>query len=132
MLEKQLKAEITKKVQSFWNDKQSPLLVSQLGGEYPKEEVRKATKGLSLVKWIKENQGELSLKIVVHPSQDQKIGLIPSNQNYSYDDSLNSEKVSTTDKELTLAFLDLLKSRCSQQELYQIQIPTKILVRLLS
>jgi len=132
MLENQLKTEIVQKVKIFWKNNQSPLLVSQLGGDYPKEEVRKATKGLSLVKWIKENQGELQLKVVVHPSQDQKIGLIPSSESFSYGEDVKSEKVSSNDKELTLAFLDLLKSRCNQQELDQIQIPTKILVRLLS
>lgn len=132
MLESQLKSEVIQKVKDFWKKNQSPLLVSQLGGIYNKEQVRQATNGLSFVKWIQENQAELKLKIVVHPVQKEKIGLIPSNENFSYSSDEDSNHMSSNDKELTLAFLELLKKRCNQQELDQIQIPTKILVRLLS
>ena len=133
LTDKQFKSEITQRVSDFWAQNQSPLLVSVLGTSYPKAEIREVTKGAAIVKWIQENEKTLKVKLIHHPFLKEKIGLIPEGQSYEYEKSpLPTVLSSATEKELTLAFLELLKVKCTPQELDQVQIPTKILLKLLT
>lgn len=133
LTDKQFKFDITQRVSDFWDKNQSPLLLSMLGANYTKAEIRGVTKGVSVVKWIQENEKTLKVKLIHHPLQKEKIGLIPEGQSYEYEKSaLPTVLSSSTEKELTLAFLELLKVKCTSQELDQVQIPTKILLKLLT
>lgn len=68
-----IKDHIKDVVLSHWKTNQTPYLISQLSGKFTKQQIKKETNDLPLLKWIKEND-DLGVKIVVHPSQKQKIG----------------------------------------------------------
>ena len=124
LTEKELLQEITQKVSDFWSVNKSPFLVSQLGANH--------TKGIAIVRWIQENASKLKVKLIYHPTQKEKIGLIPANEVFEYENNTPKLTSPSNEKELTLAFLEMLKTKCTPQELDQIEIPTKILVKLLT
>lgn len=132
LTEKELLQEITQKVSDFWSVNKSPFLVSQLGANHTKADIRAATKGIAIVRWIQENASKLKVKLIYHPTQKEKIGLIPANEVFEYENNIPKLTSPSNEKELTLAFLEMLKTKCTPQELDQIEIPTKILVKLLT
>lgn len=132
LTEKELLQEITQKVSDFWSVNKSPFLVSQLGANHTKADIRAATKGIAIVRWIQENASKLKVKLIYHPTQKEKIGLIPANEVFEYENNTPKLTSPSNEKELTLAFLEMLKTKCTSQELDQIEIPTKILVKLLT
>ena len=132
LTEKELLQEITQKVSDFWSVNKSPFLVSQLGANHTKADIRVATKGIAIVRWIQENASKLKVKLIYHPTQKEKIGLIPANEVFEYENNTPKLTSPSNEKELTLAFLEMLKTKCTPQELDQIEIPTKILVKLLT
>lgn len=115
-----------------WEKTKEPFLLSSIGSKFTKEEIRQNTGGLSISTWIRNNLNSLELKIVSHPSQKEKIGLIPKKEKFSYEEeetSTNSTHLS--DRELTLSFIELLQKRCTPKELEEINLPLKILAKLL-
>lgn len=97
-----------------------------------KRKLKKNTGGLSITNWIRNNLDSLDLKIVSHPTKKEKIGLIPKNKNYSYEtDEISVNGTNLTDRELTLYFIELLQKKCTPKELEEINLPLKILVKLL-
>jgi hypothetical protein len=116
-------------VSENWKKTGEPFLLSSIGSTFTKEEIKQNTGGLSITNWIRNNLDSLDLKIVSHPTQKEKIGLIPKNEKYSYE--TNEIRTNLTDRELTLSFIELLQKKCTPKELEEINLPLKVLVKLL-
>lgn len=138
-MEHSLKNYLEEKVHEHWNLSRDPFLLSFIGKDYKKDAIKEQTEGLSIISWINKNSELLSVKIVSHPSQKAKIGLIPKNENFSYQGeefeidtlSINNNKEIMSDRDLTLSFIALLQRKCTSKELEQIHIPINILLKLL-
>jgi len=124
-----IKTSIKEEVDKYWDANKEPFLLSSIGSIYPKEDIQAYTKGVSLRNWIDSNRKELGVQVVVHPLQPARIGLIPLNETYTFSKTTDSKK--NTDRELTLAFLEMLNTKLSSKELDEINIPFKILTKLL-
>ncbi|WP_173913110.1 hypothetical protein [Acinetobacter sp. Marseille-Q1618] len=119
-------------VSESWKKTGEPFLLSSIGSKFTKEEIKQNTGGLSITNWIRNNLDSLDLKIVSHPTQKEKIGLIPKNQNYSYEtNEISVIRTNLTDRELTLSFIELLQKKCTPKELEEINLPLKVLAKLL-
>lgn len=119
-------------VSENWKKAGEPFLLSSIGSRFTKEQIRQNTGGLSITNWIRNNLDSLDLKIVSHPTQKEKIGLIPKNENYSYEtNEISVIRTNLTDRELTLSFIELLQKKCTPKELEEINLPLKVLVKLL-
>ena len=68
-------------VSENWKKTGEPFLLSSIGSTFTKEEIKQNTGGLSITNWIRNNLDSLDLKIVSHPTKEEKIGLIPKNAN---------------------------------------------------
>ena len=119
-------------VSENWKKTGEPFLLSSIGSTFTKEEIKQNTGGLSITNWIRNNLDSLDLKIVSHPTQKEKIGLIPKNEKFSYEtDEISITRTNLTDRELTLSFIELLQKKCTPKELEEINLPLKVLVKLL-
>ena len=119
-------------VSENWQKTGEPFLLSSIGSTFTKEEIKQNTGGLSITNWIRNNLDSLDLKIVSHPTQKEKIGLIPKNEKFSYEtDEISVTRTNLTDRELTLSFIELLQKKCTPKELEEINLPLKVLVKLL-
>uniref|UniRef100_UPI003F49308E hypothetical protein n=1 Tax=Acinetobacter soli TaxID=487316 RepID=UPI003F49308E len=119
-------------VSENWKKTGEPFLLSSIGSTFTKEEIKQNTGGLSITNWIRNNLDSLDLKIVSHPTQKAKIGLIPKNEKYSYEtNEISVIRTNLTDRELTLSFIELLQKKCTPKELEEINLPLKVLVKLL-
>jgi hypothetical protein len=131
-METSLDNYLKESVSENWEKTGEPFLLSSIGSKFTKEEIKKNTGGLSITNWIRNNLDSLDLKIVSHPTKKEKIGLIPKNKNYSYEtDEISVTRTNLTDRELTLSFIELLQKKCTPKELEEINLPLKVLVKLL-
>ncbi len=73
-------------VVEMWNCHRRPLLLSQIPSQLKLEKpVKEVLEGLSLKEYLDELiDGGAPIKYVRHPTQKAKIGLIPSEEDYSY------------------------------------------------
>ncbi|NNP77041.1 hypothetical protein A7P54_11500 [Acinetobacter sp. Ac_3412] len=123
---------LRERVSENWQKTKEPFLLSSIGSAFNKEEIKQSTGGLTISTWIRNNLDSLELKLVSHPSQKEKIGLIPKSETFSYeDDEISINSTNLTDRELTLSFIELLQKKCTPKELEEINLPLKILVKLL-
>lgn len=119
-------------VSKNWERTGEPFLLSSIGSKFNKEEIKQHTGGLSITNWIRNNLDSLELKLISHPTQKEKIGLIPKNEKFSYEtDEISTTSTNLTDRELTLSFIELLQKKCTPKELEEINLPLKVLVKLL-
>lgn len=131
-----LREYLAETVPTYWKEKKQPFLLSIIGSQFTKEEIRLETKGLSVVNWIKENP-DLGYKIISDPSNRARIGMIPSSEHFQYstvtaiNHNVSNGSFSESDREITLKFLELLQQRCTFKELQEINIPISILMKLL-
>lgn len=119
-------------VSENWKKTGEPFLLSSIGSKFSKEQIKQNTGGLSITNWIRNNLDSLDLKIVSHPTQKEKIGLIPKDEKFSYEkNEISVIRTNLTDRELTLSFIELLQKKCTPKELEEINLPLKVLVKLL-
>lgn len=115
-----------------WQKTEEPFLLSSIGAKFTKEQIKQNTGGLSITAWIRKNLDLLELKLISHPTQKEKIGLIPKNETFSYEKTeVSTTNTNLTDRELTLSFIELLQKKCTPKELEEINLPLKVLVKLL-
>ena len=125
-------------VSAFWADKKRPLLLSSLPNELITagiEDYKTIADG-NLKKFIELPTEDSTYKLIEHPTQRAKIGVMPKEFEFNYDD-VSSEKATMKRsnrpplacEESTVAFLKSL-SKLSDEELESIVIPTKVLVKL--
>lgn len=117
---------VNKQVRLTWEKKKKPLLLSYLGilinKEYPSEKPNET----SLKEFI-DSYDIKSVKYVYHRHQKAKIGLIPSDQSFSWE-TVEPKKVELVNSIKLNDFLDLMKSKLTDEEINQ--IPTSILLKL--
>lgn len=138
-----LKAFLKAKAIERWDNDSPPYLLSNLPSDLKPEGVdyREILGEEKLKAFAKRTEGAETYKLVEHPTQKAKIGLVPSNSNFEFlvDETLNEEPdINTAQRpkrsEGTRAVLDFLHtlSKLTDDELNQIIIPTKIWVKLIT
>lgn len=132
-LENELIDLIKTKVQEKWGKNKEPYLLSSVGSDYKGTvPLKKVLNGKRLKEWAILNQDNLKIDISIHPTQKEKIGLIPQNERYDYPDEIKevTQKIKKNKKAITLGFLCML-GELSEEEADKIIIPTSILTKLL-
>ena len=130
----QLLEEIAK---NQWDNNQSPILLSNLPplilSKNPN--FKSELNGLSLKSFISKEEASHAFKLIQHPEQKEKLGIIPKIRDYKFPDSPiepkqisdSIEKDKSSEKTL-LDFLKLLK-KLPSEDLHQIELPISILVK---
>lgn len=129
---------ISEKVIDKWKDKKEPYLLSSVGSDCKGIiELKEVLNGIKLKEWVNLNLNRLSADILAHPTQKEKIGLIPKGEKYEYgiQTSSRSNKIHLkptikTKKEVTIAFLSILAD-LPTEDADKIIIPTSVLSKLL-
>lgn len=119
----------------FWNENNSPVLLSALPpllkGKVP--DFRTILGDGSLKSFIKQTQVIGGYKLVEHPTQHARVGLVPENIDFEFPamPTLSSGPVtSKANQEATLSFLRAL-STLPSSDLEKVIIPTSVLIKLL-
>lgn len=133
----QLVAEILRLADQHWVSSQEAILLSKLGPllheKYP--DYKSTLNGQSLRNFIINEASDLS--IAQHSAIFAKVGVYPAKQNFSYDTSPVEAKSSPTDadkvKASRRAFYTFIKaiSELPEDDIKDLHIPTKVIVRLL-
>lgn len=124
---------IKTKVQEKWDKNKEPYLLSSVGSDYKGTvPLKKVLNGKRLKEWAILNQDNLKIDVSIHPTQKEKIGLIPQNESYDYPGEIKEaiQKTKKNKKTITLEFLSML-GELSEEEADKIIIPTSILTKLL-
>ncbi len=123
---------IKETIQNKWDADQYPLLTSELGNRLTYEQ--KQTMGLPLTQWLNKNLDSLHAKIIVHPRFTAKIGLIPKNKEFEFENQdIDNEKdvaKKSDNKDSTIKLLNHL-NRLSADEIASISVPLNIVIKLL-
>ena len=130
---------IKKKVQEKWARNKTPYLLSSVGSDFKgTSTLKEALNGKRLKEWASSNKEKLNVELSVHPTQMEKIGLIPSNEKYEYpveqmslgvvkEGGVTSNKKR---KQVTLNFI-LMLGELGPEEADKVIIPTSLLSKLL-
>jgi len=129
---------ISDKVITKWKEKKEPYLLSSVGSDCKGTiELKKILNGMKLKEWINLNLDKLSVDVSEHPTQKEKIGLVPKKETYEYGAQTSGRNNKTylkqttkTKKEVTIAFLSILAD-LPNEDADKIIIPTSILSKLL-
>lgn len=133
---KKLKETMIKEATDLWDAEKNPLLLSKLGPTLKKEvpDYKVLMGDMNTRKFIEEEVPEL--RVIRHSTQPAKIGVIPREQIYSYDN--NGAKPKTSEdhediKESRRSFYSFIRilSKLPKEEREQVVIPTNVIVRLL-
>ena len=82
--EAELKQAILERTRERWEAKQEPLLLSQLGPDLLARGVNfKEIIDVPMKKYIEENLGS-TVRVISHPEQPQKVGIIPISEIYDF------------------------------------------------
>ena len=138
--EEWLKALVVRRTQETWEESQQPYYISFIATDSTKDSVdyREIISPLRLRQWAIASEID-GVKIVSHPIHKAKVGFIPSDKEYTFDDAknpqvlrqMNSVVKKTTNRRSTLQFLEAL-STLSDKELDEVSIPLKTIVHLLN
>lgn len=120
---------ISNQVELAWEKKQQPLLLSYLGILIRKNYPDEKRNGKSLKEWIDSYNIE-TIKYVYHKNQRAKIGLIPSDQEFSWGNISKSDSKEMGHSIKLDDFLNLMKSKLNNEEINM--IPTSVLLKLFS
>jgi hypothetical protein len=129
--------------QRSWEDSQQPFLLAKLSPALVQEGVRyKDVLGEKRLKDFLLSAPD-KIKVVVHPSQKARIGLVPVDKEFEYTEELNSyvsksnnnfsfkaKKSGISSGNIILDFIQLL-SELDDSDVAQVQIPTHILTKLM-
>ena len=131
--------KINEAVSAFWAAKKRPLLLSSLPNELIAAGISdyKDIADGNLKKFIELSTEDGTYKLIEHPTQRAKIGVMPKEfDDFEYDSVSNKKSTAKRPsrpplacEESTVAFLKSL-SKLSDEELESIVIPTKVLVKL--
>ncbi|WP_413514419.1 hypothetical protein [Serratia proteamaculans] len=126
---------IKAKVNEKWEKDNEPYLLSSVGSNFKgTSTLKEALNGKRLKEWVVLNKDRLNVEISMHPTQMEKIGLIPINEKYEYTPEQKSTKTTkaTTNykKQTTINFI-LMLGELTPEEADKVVIPTSILSKLL-
>ncbi len=140
MTEKELKEFLRKSVEAAWEAKAEPYLLSFVANDLKLQgqDYKSALAPEDRLKTFAERVQDTDhlFKVVQHPTQKAKVGLIPYEKEYAFpapssDDRRSVARVARTRNETALlSFLEALKA-LPDEVLDDIHIPTKALVLLL-
>lgn len=119
-------------IKNKWEVDQFPLLTSELGNRLSYEQ-RQAI-GLPLTQWLEKNLDSLNAKIVVHPKFTAKIGLIPKDKDFLFENQdINNETSVNKKRDEKDGVIELLSrlERLSSEEMASISIPLNVVIKLL-
>lgn len=135
------KSSLVKLLEDFasdqWENNSCPILLSNLppliSSKNPN--FKSELNGLSLKSFISKEEQNHKFKLIQHPTQKEKLGIIPRGKSYVFpespalpkeiSDSIEDDKSS---EKTLLDFLKLLK-KLPSEDLIQIQLPISILVK---
>lgn len=132
-----LSAKIIKLTQTCWDANAEPLLLSKLGPALKNDgfEYKSILSGQGLGSFISNEVNDL--KIVKHPSQYAKIGVLPTVAEYSYEDCKAPATNEPTDQDQLRknrrAFYNFIEaiSNLPPEEIEGVNIPARVIVRLI-
>ncbi len=141
MDQEKLKAEIKLIADKYWAENNKPILLSELGPQLAnlvgEDGYRTQFEGKSLKTFIKDTGEANGYRLVVHPTQSAKIGLVPLDSTFEFE-SVNPSAEKSPEKSdrvrkqenKALALLEILAT-LPDAELAQISIPISALVKLI-
>lgn len=125
-------------VNENWAQSEQPILISlvpdRLRVRAPSEDYKSALGAASLKAFVKSSQGEFGYRVVEHPTQKAKVGLVPEGCDYRFPD--DEAKVVETSPEASIRAgadgIALLKTlaKLSDADLDKITIPVAVLAKL--
>ena len=122
-----------------WEIDQKPVLLSEVGPILVKEagatDYRTLLNGKSLKAFIKETGEDSGYRLVEHPTQGAKVGLLPLNAKFDFATNATEQLPKKSDafrkrENRAVALLEILAS-LPEEDLTQISIPVSIIVKLL-
>lgn len=126
-------------VDTYWEKNKEPLLLSNLSPLITQnindENYKNELEGKSLKQFISSRGEKTGWKIVQHPIQLAKIGLIPSESGFQFsaDENILKSRIDVKPKNSrssdAVALLDILK-KLPASELEKINLPISVLVKL--
>lgn len=129
-----LKAAIEKETTEYWKNNKKPLLLSGLVPHLESHNFRlKDVIGEQRIKdFIQQTSSKgADYKLIVDPVHKAKVGVIPSNESYSYTPVILDIEGRKTNQKITMEFLALV-SKLPKEEAQQVHIPTHVLAKLLN
>lgn len=113
-----------------WNETGTPLLISVLGSEIKRHpEYHAELGGKKLKQWIMENIAVINAKVIQHPQQKEKAGIIPENEKYEYMVVNAPVKIEHHSKNQLLELMSII-NKLPQEDIDNIYIPTSALCKL--
>ncbi len=124
-----------------WSAHESPLLMSTIGANLQNSGVdyKSFLEGASLLQFLRTQNTRV--KVVQHSRQYARVGLVPPNMDYSFEEASESETSNESHasrdaedlKRSRGAFYSFIReiSKLPEEEIEQIHIPMKVIVRLL-
>ncbi|GHG73588.1 hypothetical protein GCM10010919_26490 [Alishewanella longhuensis] len=118
--------------QDYWNIHQKPLLLSGLPKMLAKDcpDLQSCLNGKRLKDFISETAKAGGYKLVEHPLQQAKVGVVPFESEYSFSDVSDLPVKVRSTQSATLAFLRVLES-LPENEADKVVIPMSVLIKLL-
>lgn len=119
----------------YWATHNRPLLLSNLPPliEEKLQDYKELLRGASLKGYIKGREGACGYKLIEHPMQKAKVGIIPSDIEYKFSPppvDNPSVRKSKADPGAIISFLAEL-AKLPEAEVEKIDIPVSVLVKLL-
>ncbi len=132
--EKELQEFLGKKAQEHWHESSGPYLLSQVHDDLKDEDsdYKSIIKDEKLKEFAKRTQAEKLYKLVEHPHQRAKVGIVPYDEEFSFphDQTDDAQGVHDSERgEALFAFLRAL-SKLPKEDLDAVVIPTRVLVKL--
>lgn len=123
-------------VDSHFKEDGQPILLSKLQpiviNKMSKEKYEKLLNGRTLKQFLQAtSSNESGYRVVIHPNQAAKIGVVPFDSEFSYDENHSHTEKSAPQKssDRVQALLKILSS-LSDQDLEKIDIPVTVFVKL--
>jgi hypothetical protein len=136
---KGLEEFLKSKADQFWREAEQPYLLSNAGPDLKAQNVdyRTLLGGEKLKMFVKRTGAAAGYRLVEHPIQKPKVGIVPANVDFSFP-SIRTDSPSTehrsakvSDRErVVVAFLRAL-SRLTDDDLEAVSIPVRVLAKLL-
>lgn len=140
-VENDLAVFLRKKAEEHWNDRQLPYFLSLVSPDFKKlgTDYKVILRDETLKTFVKRTSAHAGYRLVEHPRQRAKLGVVPNNIDFKFENEIDKPTENATrtefapaldEKEALLNFLGVI-SKLPKDDLDKIVIPTSILVKLL-
>ena len=141
MDDKQLKAFLIDRVKFHWNSPKKVLLLADVPSElkeHKQQDYRDILGEKRLKAFASETQGVDGYKLIQHPNQKAKLGLIPYDADFEFPDDVavgpapkRPQHLPSNTRRTTLEFMNILNS-LPEKDQAEIVIPARIVAKLLA